>query len=92
MIGFKLDGIDPKTWGQLKLLQQQVKFIVTKGDTNTLDAMLDLSVDRIVNKVLYHLSKLPIHNSFVILQSRFVKLLDYGRFSLHLDNWFEKTD
>ena len=56
-----------------------------------MDAQLEMSCDRLVNKMLYYLSQISIQKSFFSLIPRFKDLVEYSRFEGYMDNFFQKT-
>ena len=61
-------------------------------ENSVLDDQLAQSGDRIVNKILFYISKVPIQFSIFKLSSKFYDLLTYNRFEDYLENCFESTD
>ena len=54
-------------------------------------AQLEMSCDKIINKILYYLSELPIAESFFCLMPNFKELVAYSRFEDYLNKWFAQT-
>ena len=48
-------------------------------------AQLEMSCDKIINKILYYLSELPIAESFFCLMPNFKELVAYSRFEDYLN-------
>ena len=70
---------------------QKSSFFKILGNS-VLEAQLDQSGDRIVNKILFYMSKIPIQFSIFTLSKKFHDLLTYNRFEDYLQNCFESTD
>ena len=83
MIVIKLENYQSE-FGQLPFFK-----ILTDS---VLEDQLAQSGDRIVNKILFYMSKIPIQFSIFRLTQKFDELLSYNRFGDYLENCFESTD
>ena len=59
---------------------------------DTLQDQIDQSGDRLVNKILYYLSNLPIQYSMFQLTQKFDEMVTFTRFEDYLSKAFESTD
>ena len=50
-----------------------------------------MGCDRLINKMLYYLSKVPVQKSFYSLTPRFRELVEYTRFADYMDTFFQMT-
>ena len=69
----------------------QDKVSVTYGKS-ALEAQLELSSDKLINKMLFYLSRLPLQFSFHQMTEDFHKLVPYQRFSDYVERWFNETN
>ena len=72
---------------KLKEATAEKIFQVTLGK-DIVTAQLEMSCDKIINKILYYLSELPIAESFFCLMPNFKELVAYSRFEDYLNKWF----
>ena len=56
-----------------------------------IDAQLEMSCDRLINKMLYYLSNVSVQKSFFSLIPRFKDLVEYTRFEGYMDTFFQMT-
>ena len=59
---------------------------------NCLEVQLGMSVDIVVNKMIYYLSKLPVQLSVFELTPMFKELIKYSRFEGYIDKLFDSTE
>ena len=67
-----------------------VPFVKVFGKS-PIEAQLQMSCDRLVNKMLYYLSKVSVQKSFYSLIPRFSELVEYTRFEDYMDTFFQMT-
>lgn len=64
---------------------------LNQSDENkdVLEVQIDISSYRLINKILFYLSKLPSQLSFYDLMPKFNKLTGFSFFNAYLDTWLQ---
>lgn len=74
-------------------IDQEVKFEDDEWmGRDILEVQIEISSDRLINKILFFLSRLPAQFSFFSTMPRFKELVKYSGFINYIDLWFEKTE
>lgn len=88
-LGQRMGGLKGKI--NQALTGREIVTTYTDDDKMILDYLVEISHDKLINQILYMLSKLPISLSFKLTQPQFSELLGYSRFPDYLNTWFEQT-